>query len=169
MEHPEWLDELFGYLGSSLLIISLMPQIYKSYSTKKLEDLSALTLGFQLSTASFLLTYSIIIKEIPMIYGNSGVLLELFLLCFAKWKYRPRRNRFNNNNFRYQYNNSNIPQMVLEQDIEMNINDNLYDNPNQNNYEMHNIRRRHSSSGSSNESSWMSFKNIFNPIGETSI
>ena len=84
MEHPEWLDELFGYLGSSLLIISLMPQIYKSYSTKKLEDLSALTLGFQLSTASLLLTYSIIIKEIPMIYGNSGVLLELFFALFCQ-------------------------------------------------------------------------------------
>ena len=167
MEHPDWLDELFGYLGSSLLIISLMPQIYKSYSTKKLEDLSALTLGFQLSTASLLLTYSIIIKEIPMIYGNSGVLLELILLCFAKWKYRPRQYR---PEFQYRYynSNSNIQNTVFDQDVEMNINDNLYDNPNLNNYEMQTVRRRHSSSGS-NEGSWLSFKNIFSPIGETSL
>ena len=102
-----------------------------------------------------------------MIYGNCGVLLELFLLCFAKWKYRTRLYR-PDTQIGYHYSNSNIPNTIFDQDVEMNIGENLYDDPNINKYEMQNIRRRHSSSGS-NENGWLSFKNIFNPIGETSI
>lgn len=166
MEHPDWLDEMFGYLGSSLLIISLIPQIYQSFSTQKLDDLSSWTLGIELTTSVMFLTYGIIIDEIPMIYGNGIVIIELIILCFAKWKYRPRSNEFD---YRYQYSNSNIPQVVFEEDVENNLNDSLYNDPNDNNYELQNIRRRHSSSGSPNENSWMSFKNIFNPMAETRI
>lgn len=172
MEHPDWLDEMFGYLGSSLLIISLIPQIYHSFSTQKLDDLSAWTLGIELTTSVMFLTYGIIIDEIPMIFGNSGVIIELLILCFAKWKYRPRGNRFDNNfdnTFRYQNSNSSIPRIVFEEDVENNVNENLYNDPNDNHYELQNIRRRHSSSGSNNENSWMSFKNIFNPMAETKI
>lgn len=168
MEHPDWLDEMFGYLGSSLLIISLIPQIYHSFSTKKLDDLSSWTLGIELTTSVMFLTYGIIIDEIPMIYGNGCVIIELLILCFAKWKYRPRRNTFDYN-FRYQNSNASIPQIVFEEDVENNVNENLYNEPHNNNYELLNIRRRHSSSGSNNENSWMSFKNIFNPMAETRI
>lgn len=168
MEHPDWLDEMFGYLGSSLLIISLIPQIYHSFSTKKLDDLSSWTLGIELTTSVMFLTYGIIIDEIPMIYGNGCVIIELLILCFAKWKYRPQGNRYDNN-YRYQYSNSSIPQIVFEEDVENNLSESLYNDPNDNNYELQNIRRRHSSSGSNNENSWMSFKNIFNPMAETRI
>lgn len=167
MKNPEWLDEMFGYLGSTLLIISLIPQIYHSYSTKKLDDISGWTLGIELTTSVMFLSYGIVIEETPMIYGNGIVIIELLLLCIAKWKYSTRL-YIPDTRHRYQYSNSNIPNTTFEEDVEMNIDDNLYDVPNINNYEMQNIRRRHSSS-SSNENSWLSFKNIFSPIGETSI
>lgn len=167
MEHPDWLDEMFGYLGSSLLILSLVPQIYHSFATKKLDDLSSWTLAIELTTSIMFLSYGIIIDEIPMIYGNSGVIVELLILCYAKWKYRIKNNYIYN--FKNQYSNSNLPEIVYDKDIEMNINDNLYNETTINNYEMQNIRRRHSSSGSNNENSWMSFKNIFNPMKETRI
>lgn len=168
MEHPDWLDEMFGYLGSSLLIISLIPQIYHSFSTKKLDDLSAWTLGIELTTSVMFLTYGIIIDEIPMIYGNGGVIIELLILCFAKWKYRTIQNDYDYN-YRYQNSNSNIPRIVFEEDVENNLNESLYDNPNSIMFELSDtIRRRHSSSGS-REGTQMSFKNIFNPMAETKI
>ena len=168
MEHPEWLDEMFGYLGSSLLIISLIPQIYHSFSTKKLDDLSAWTLGIELTTSVMFLTYGIIIDEIPMIYGNGGVIIELLILCFAKWKYRTIQNDYDYN-YRYQNSNSNIPRIVFEEDVENNLSESLYDNPNSIMFELSDtIRRRHSSS-SSREGTQMSFKNIFNPMAETKI
>ena len=167
MTPPEWLDEMFGYLGSSLLIISLIPQIYHSFSTQKLDDISSLTLGIELMTSIMFLTYGFIIDQIPMIYGNGVVIIELLILCFAKWKYSIKRNNYDYS-FRHQNSNSNIPEIILEEDIEMNLSDNLYNKPNDNNYEMQNIRRRNSST-SSNEGSWMTFKNIFNPMVETRI
>lgn len=168
MEHPDWLDEMFGYLGSSLLIISLIPQIYHSFSTKKLDDLSAWTLGIELTTSVMFLTYGIIIDEIPMIYGNGGVIIELLILCFAKWKYRTIQNDYDYN-YRYQNSNSNIPRIVFEEDVENNLSESLYNDPNSIMFELSDtIRRRHSSSGS-REGTQMSFKNIFNPMAETKI
>lgn len=84
------LDKVFGYLGSSLLIVSMIPQLYKTYHSKSASDISALFLGIQLFTAGTLLTYSIIIYQIPMIYGNCGILLELIILSYMKWRWRNR-------------------------------------------------------------------------------
>lgn len=159
-EYPEWLDDVFGYLGSSMLIISLMPQIYKAYSTKSLQDFSSLTLGFQVSTAGVLLTYGIIIEEIPMIYGNGGVLIELLLLCFAKWKFRNNNNRRNSNSYHYRSDSSNMENGIGH--------DSLYEVPGGINYEMQNIRRRNSSSDNM-EGSTMTFENIFSPLAETGV
>lgn len=86
----EILDNVFGYLGSSLLIISMIPQLYRTYSSKSAKDISPIFLGIQLFTAGTLLTYSILIYQIPMIYGNVGIIFELTLLSYMKWKWRNR-------------------------------------------------------------------------------
>lgn len=160
MEHPDWLDEMFGYLGSSLLIISLIPQIYQSFSTQKLDDISSWTLGIELTTSVMFLTYGIIIDEIPMIYGNGGVIIELIILCFAKWKFRNNNNRRNSNIYHYRSDSSNMENGIGH--------DSLYEFPGGINYEMQNIRRRNSSSDNM-EGSTMTFKNIFSPLAETGV
>lgn len=86
----EALDNIFGYLGSSLLIISMIPQLYRTYSSKSAKDISPIFLGIQLFTSGTLLTYSILIKQIPLIYGNIGILFELILLSYMKWRWRNR-------------------------------------------------------------------------------
>ena len=83
-------DNIFGYLGSTLLIISIIPQLYRTYSTKSAKDISPIFLGIQLFTVGILLTYSILIKQIPLIYGNIGIVIELTLLSYMKWKWRNR-------------------------------------------------------------------------------
>ena len=84
------LDTTFGYIGSSLLILSMIPQLYRTFKTRSVKDFSPIFLGIQLFTAGTLLTYSILIKQIPLIYGNSGILTELILLSYMKWKWRNR-------------------------------------------------------------------------------
>jgi MtN3 and saliva related transmembrane protein len=84
------LDKVFGYVGSSLLIISMIPQLYKTYKIKSAGDISSVFLGIQLVTSVTLLTYSILIYQIPMIYGNCGILIELLILSCMKWKWRNR-------------------------------------------------------------------------------
>lgn len=86
----EILDNVFGYIGSSLLIISMIPQLYRTYTTKSAKDISPIFLGIQLFTAGTLLTYSILIFQVPLIYGNSGILVELLMLCYMKWRWRNR-------------------------------------------------------------------------------
>lgn len=86
----EVLDNVFGYIGSSLLIISMIPQLYRTYTTKSAHDISPIFLGIQLFTTGILLTYSILIFQIPLIYGNIGILVELLMLCYMKWRWRYR-------------------------------------------------------------------------------
>jgi MtN3 and saliva related transmembrane protein len=86
----EIVDNVFGYLGSSLLIISMIPQLYRTYSTKSAKDISPTSLGMQLFTSGIILTYSILIKQIPLICGNVCIILELLLLSYMKWKWRNR-------------------------------------------------------------------------------
>lgn len=91
------MDQIFGYLGSSLLIISMIPQLYKTYKTRCIEDISSLFLAIQVFTSSILLVYSVLIYSIPLIYGNTGILFELLFLCFAKWKFKNRSKHIEHN------------------------------------------------------------------------
>ena len=75
---------IIGYIGGSLLIITLFPQIHQTYTTKKIRDISLLFMFLEIITCLFFLTYGIIIKENPLIMANSVVLIELFLLLYAK-------------------------------------------------------------------------------------
>jgi hypothetical protein len=43
------------------------------------------------------LIYSVLIYKIPLIYGNTGVLLELALLIFAKYKFKNRSKHIETN------------------------------------------------------------------------
>lgn len=73
-----------GYIGGALLIITLFPQIHQTYKTKKTRDISLLFMFLEIITCIFFFTYGIIIEENPIIMANSVVLIELFLLLYAK-------------------------------------------------------------------------------------
>lgn len=77
-------ENIIGYIGGVLLIITLIPQIYQTYKTRKIRDISLLFMFLEIITCLFFLTYGIIIKAYPLIMANSTVLFELFLLLYAK-------------------------------------------------------------------------------------
>ena len=73
-----------GSIGGILLVITLIPQIYQTYKTKKIRDVSIWFLILEIITCLFFFTYGIALKEYPLIIANSLVLIELFILLFAK-------------------------------------------------------------------------------------
>ena len=76
-------EEPIGYIGCFLLITSFTPQIYKTFKTKNADDLSALSLLFQILTTIFSFTYAVIIDANPIILSNSIVFFELLFLFYA--------------------------------------------------------------------------------------
>jgi len=75
---------IFGYMGSILLPITLLPQLYLTYKTKKVNDISYLFICLQIITCICFLTYGILLEEIPLIIANSVVLVQLLILLSFK-------------------------------------------------------------------------------------
>jgi len=80
--------QTFGYLGASTLIITLLPQIYLTYKTKKVENLSLVFLCLQELTCVLFLIYGIMLKEIPLIVANSLVGIQGISLLSMKIMYK---------------------------------------------------------------------------------
>ena len=76
--------ELFGYLGAATLIVTLVPQLYLTMRTKKVDDLSFGFLCLQQLTCIFFLIYGIKIDAVPLIVANSIVGTQGVLLIFFK-------------------------------------------------------------------------------------
>lgn len=79
--------ELFGYLGVATLIVTLVPQLYLTMRTKKVNDLSFGFLCLQELTCIFFLIYGIKIDAVPLIVANSIVGTQGVLLLFLKIVY----------------------------------------------------------------------------------
>lgn len=92
--------EICGYLAGILFSSSLIPQIYKSYKTKNLEDISLLWQFIFLSAIILGLVYSIH-NDLKPVYISS--LIELFfmiILIIMKLIYpRNKENIENENNY----------------------------------------------------------------------
>ena len=77
-------SNIVGYIGGALLIITLFPQIYHTYTTKKTDDLSLVFLIMEVVTCIFLFSYGLLIDERPLIITNSVVFFELLSILYAK-------------------------------------------------------------------------------------
>ncbi|VVU95009.1 hypothetical protein CPAV1605_734 [seawater metagenome] len=72
-----------GSIGA-FLSITLLPQLYQTYKSKKTRDLSLLFIIFQMITCIFFFVYGLILNELPLIISNCIVFFELGLLLYAK-------------------------------------------------------------------------------------
>ena len=79
--------EIFGYIGAVFLTITLLPQLYLSFKTKKIDDLSYGFIGLQILTCIFFLVYGVLLNAVPLMLANSIVLFQLCFLFGLKIKY----------------------------------------------------------------------------------
>ena len=83
----EKVTTIIGYIGGTLLNITFIPQIYKTFKTKQTEDISLLFMIMQFITSIFCLTYSILLGENPLIISNSILFVQISLLFTGKILY----------------------------------------------------------------------------------
>ena len=70
--------DIIGYIAGFLILISIIPQIIKSWKTKSAKDLSLLRYLIYVSGVVLWLVYGIVLKNGPMIIVNS---INFILAC----------------------------------------------------------------------------------------
>ena len=76
--------DILGYSAAVSLIITLFPQIYHTWKSRKADDISYGFLSLQVLTCVLFLSYGILLKESPLIIANSLVLTQSFTLWMLK-------------------------------------------------------------------------------------
>jgi MtN3 and saliva related transmembrane protein len=84
MNSIEWV----GYLGSFLTSITFIPQVYKSWQTKSVGDLSVWMILIIISSAVVWLVYGLSIGSGPVIVANSMVFLMTLTLLIFKFSFK---------------------------------------------------------------------------------
>ena len=72
------------YISGTLLNITFIPQIYRTYKTKQTDDISIYFMSLQMITSIFYLIYSVLLNENPLIISNSILFCELLSLFIGK-------------------------------------------------------------------------------------
>ena len=75
--------ELFGYSAAILTTLAFLPQLIKTFKTKKAEDVSLITLIMFLTGLSSWIVYGYKISSIPILIANIiTFILNLLILIF---------------------------------------------------------------------------------------
>lgn len=75
--------ETCGFLGACLIGTMMFPQIYRTMTTQKSQDISVTFLAMNLVAASLLIPYAAYFKLYPVIIANCSVATcNIVLLCF---------------------------------------------------------------------------------------
>ncbi|MES2003118.1 MAG: SemiSWEET family transporter [Bacteroidota bacterium] len=85
---PANLVEYIGYFGSFLTSITFIPQVYKSWQSKSVGDLSIWMIFIVLTSTVVWLTYAFAIHSGPVIVANTVVLLLTLLLLYFKLSFK---------------------------------------------------------------------------------
>ncbi|HEX7691362.1 MAG TPA: SemiSWEET family transporter [Sediminibacterium sp.] len=84
---PPGIVEYIGYFGSFLTAITFIPQVYKSWQTKSVGDLSGWMVAIVITSAIVWLVYAFAINSGPVIVANTVVLLLTLVLLYFKFRF----------------------------------------------------------------------------------
>lgn len=80
--------ELVGYLGSFLTSITFIPQVYKSWQSKSVGDLSIWMIAIVVTSTLVWLVYGFAIESGPVIVANLVVLVLTLVLFYFKLSFK---------------------------------------------------------------------------------
>ena len=72
--------DILGYIGTFLIIISLVPQLIKTYREKKVDNISILFPLIQVIAGLCMIPYGIYLKSLQIIVINVGMLCSALIL-----------------------------------------------------------------------------------------
>jgi MtN3 and saliva related transmembrane protein len=82
------LVENIGYVGSLLTSITFIPQVYKSWKSKSVGDLSIAMIVIVISSTIVWLTYGYLISSGPVLVANTVVLVLTLVLLYFKTAFK---------------------------------------------------------------------------------
>ncbi len=85
---PANMVEYIGYFGSFLTSITFIPQVYKSWQSKSVGDLSVWMIFIVLSSTIVWLIYAFAINSGPVISANLVVLILTLVLLYFKMSFK---------------------------------------------------------------------------------
>ena len=80
--------EVVGYIGSALTSVTFVPQVYKSWQSKSVGDLSIWMILIVITSTIVWLTYGVGIGSGPVILANAIVLVLSLLLLYFKFSFK---------------------------------------------------------------------------------
>jgi MtN3 and saliva related transmembrane protein len=88
LEIPANMVEYIGYFGSFLTAITFVPQVYKSWQSKSVGDLSIWMVLIVVTSAIVWLIYAFAINSGPVILANTIVLVLTLVLLYFKYRFK---------------------------------------------------------------------------------
>lgn len=85
--------QLLGMTAGSISAITFLPQVIKTWKTKSADDISLLMFTFATISVIMWLIYGIILKDIPIIYTNSLVLICSVIMLYFKFKFSSKKDK----------------------------------------------------------------------------
>ena len=79
--------ELLGYVAIVLVSLTLFPQIYTILKKKKADSVSYLTYIINILASGLLMIYALYQNLLPILIGNSMILINSVIIIFLKYKY----------------------------------------------------------------------------------
>jgi len=80
--------DVIGYIGTFILGITLVPQVFKTFKFKKAGELSLSYLLLQIIANILFIIYGFAIYSFPVIISNSMVIICSLSLVYAKYKFK---------------------------------------------------------------------------------
>lgn len=82
--------DLVGYLGSFLTSITFIPQVYKTWKTKSVGDLSLTMMLIVVTSCIVWLVYAIALMLWPVIIANGIIGILSLMLVYFKFAYQKK-------------------------------------------------------------------------------
>lgn len=85
--------EIIGLLGGFLSCITFVPQIFKTWKSKSVEDISVHTFMIVLASTIIWIGYGILKDSISVILTNIVVFMTAVIMLWMKWKFTDSSHR----------------------------------------------------------------------------
>lgn len=82
--------QILGMAAGSISAVTFLPQVIKTWKTKSAGDISILMFTFATISVIMWLVYGIILRDIPIIYTNSLVLICSLIMLYFKFRFRKK-------------------------------------------------------------------------------
>ena len=81
-------NDIIGYVGTGLLGVTMLPQVYKTFKDKRANDLSWIYLFLQIAANALFIVYGFGLQSLPIVISNCMVAICSLSLVYAKSCFR---------------------------------------------------------------------------------